>query len=117
MNKVFIYWDNSNIFIEAQYLADEMNHDFYSRYRVRLHFEIYYYLRMRIDLLKKHMPLGRYPRKWIGFGLVYEIRESKFPHLMIVEKRQRENNRSLISFYNVKWLMMYWIMNQPPSYC
>ena len=25
MKKVFIYWDNSNIFIEAQYLADKLN--------------------------------------------------------------------------------------------
>ena len=39
MKKIFIYWDNSNIFIEAQNLADEMNHDSYARYRVRLHFE------------------------------------------------------------------------------
>lgn len=39
MKKVFIYWDNSNIFIEAQFLADKLNHDFYARYRVRLHFE------------------------------------------------------------------------------
>ena len=39
LKNVFIYRDNSNLFIEAQNIADEMNHDFNARYRVRLHFE------------------------------------------------------------------------------
>ena len=39
MDKVFIYWDNSNIFIEAQRLAEERNNGPDARYRVRVHFD------------------------------------------------------------------------------
>ena len=38
MEKVFIYWDNSNIFISAQEVAMEREGDTAVRYRVRLHF-------------------------------------------------------------------------------
>ena len=38
MDKVFIYWDNSNIFHEAQRLADERNSGPDARYRVRVNF-------------------------------------------------------------------------------
>ena len=37
MDRVFIYWDNSNIFISAQQVAAEREGDA-ARYRVRLHF-------------------------------------------------------------------------------
>ena len=37
MEKVFVYWDNSNIFISAQQVAAEIEGDAV-RYRVRLHF-------------------------------------------------------------------------------
>ena len=39
MDSVFIYWDNSNIFLEAQRLAEERNGGPDARYRVRIHFE------------------------------------------------------------------------------
>ena len=39
MDRVFIYWDNSNIFHEAQRLADERQEGTGARYRVRIHFE------------------------------------------------------------------------------
>ncbi len=39
MDKVFIYWDNSNIFHEAQRLAMEHNRGPDARYRVRIEFE------------------------------------------------------------------------------
>ena len=39
MDKVFIYWDNSNIFLEAQRLAEERNEGPEARRRVRIHFE------------------------------------------------------------------------------
>ena len=39
MEKVFIYWDNSNIFIEAQRLAEEHNEGPDARRRVRIHFD------------------------------------------------------------------------------
>jgi hypothetical protein len=38
MDKVFIYWDNSNIFHEAQRIAEERNNGPDARYRVRVHF-------------------------------------------------------------------------------
>ena len=38
MDKVFIYWDNSNIFHEAQRLAEERNSGPDARYRVRINF-------------------------------------------------------------------------------
>ena len=39
MNSVFIYWDNSNIFYEAQRLAEEREQGPDGRYHVRIHFE------------------------------------------------------------------------------
>ncbi len=39
MDSVFIYWDNSNIFHEAQRLAEERENSPDARYRVRIDFE------------------------------------------------------------------------------
>ena len=39
MERVFIYWDNSNIFHEAQRLAEENAEGPGARYRVCVHFE------------------------------------------------------------------------------
>ena len=39
MDSVFIYWDNSNIFIEAQRLAEEHGAGPDARQRVRIHFD------------------------------------------------------------------------------
>ena len=39
MDKVFIYWDNSNIFHEAWRIADERNQSPNARYRVRINFD------------------------------------------------------------------------------
>ena len=39
MDHVFIYWDNSNIFHEAQRLAEERSEGLYARYRIRVHFD------------------------------------------------------------------------------
>ena len=39
MNGVFIYWDNSNIFHEAQRLAELRNEGVNARYRVRINFD------------------------------------------------------------------------------
>ena len=39
MGQVFIYWDNSNIFVEAQRLAEERNEYIDARYRVRINFD------------------------------------------------------------------------------
>ena len=37
--KVFVYWDNSNIFIEAQRLADDQEKSSNARQRARIHFD------------------------------------------------------------------------------
>ena len=39
MDSVFIYWDNSNIFHEAQRLAEERSGGMNARYRVRINFD------------------------------------------------------------------------------
>ena len=39
MEKVFIYWDNSNIFVEARRLAEEVNEGPGARYRLRINFD------------------------------------------------------------------------------
>ena len=39
MDSVFIYWDNSNIFHEAQRLAEELDEGPNARYRARIHFD------------------------------------------------------------------------------
>ncbi len=39
MERVFVYWDNSNIFHEAQRLAEKYREGPDARYRVRIHFE------------------------------------------------------------------------------
>jgi hypothetical protein len=39
MDRVFIYWDNSNIFHEAQRLAEEGTEGANARYRVRINFD------------------------------------------------------------------------------
>ena len=44
MNKVFIYWDNSNIFHDAQRFADARSEGANARYRVRIDFENLYRL-------------------------------------------------------------------------
>ena len=38
-DRVFIYWDNSNIYHEAQRLAEERNGSLDARYRVRINFQ------------------------------------------------------------------------------
>ena len=39
MDKVFIYWDNANIFHEAQRFAEELDEGPGARWRVRIHFD------------------------------------------------------------------------------
>jgi len=39
VNHIYVYWDNSNVFHEAQRLAEERNNSSNARYRVRIHFD------------------------------------------------------------------------------
>ena len=58
MNRVFIYWDNSNIFISAQYVAVEREGDAV-RYRVRVHF------RNLLELARSKRSNAHRRRQWI----------------------------------------------------
>ena len=61
MNEVFIYWDNSNIFIEAQRLAEIRNEHVDARYRVRINFENIYRLAHADRPVAKAMVAGSVP--------------------------------------------------------
>ena len=53
MDNVFIYWDNSNIFHEAQRLAEEQEGTPGARYLIRIHFE------HMMDLARAERPVKR----------------------------------------------------------
>lgn len=61
MGEVFIYWDNSNIFIEAQRIAEERNQHVDARYRVRIKFEKLLRLAHADRPLRKAMVAGSVP--------------------------------------------------------
>ena len=61
MQDVFIYWDNSNIFIEAQRLAEIRNDHVDARYRVRINFENLYRLAHSDRPVAKAMVAGSVP--------------------------------------------------------
>ena len=61
MSGVFIYWDNSNVFYEAQRLAEELNGDPSARYRVRIHFENLFRLAQADRSLEKAYAAGSIP--------------------------------------------------------
>ena len=61
MDSVFIYWDNSNIFHEAQRLAEEQDEGPGARYRVRIHFENLLRLAQADRPLQKAVAAGSVP--------------------------------------------------------
>ena len=61
MNRVFVYWDNSNIFHEAQRLAEERAEGPDARYRVRIHFENMLHLAHADRPLEKAVAAGSVP--------------------------------------------------------
>lgn len=61
MDNVFIYWDNSNIFHEAQRLAEEREEGEGARYRVRINFENMLRLANADRPLKKALAAGSVP--------------------------------------------------------
>lgn len=61
MDNVFIYWDNSNIFHEAQRLAEERDEGDGARYRVRINFENMLRLAHADRPLKKALAAGSVP--------------------------------------------------------
>ncbi len=61
MNSVFIYWDNSNIFHEAQRLAKERREGPNARYRVRINVDNILRLAHADRPLKKAFAAGYVP--------------------------------------------------------
>ena len=61
MDSVFIYWDNSNIFHEAQRLAEELNEGPGARYRVRVNFDNMLLLARAGRLVEKAIAAGSVP--------------------------------------------------------
>ena len=61
MERVFVYWDNSNIFHEAQRLATERNEGPHARYRVRVDFEKMLRLAHADRPLEKALAAGSVP--------------------------------------------------------
>lgn len=61
MDNVFIYWDNSNIFHEAQRLAEERGEGANARYRVRVNFDNMMRLAHADRYLKKAFAVGSVP--------------------------------------------------------
>ena len=61
MGEVFIYWDNSNIFIEAQRIAEERNDQVDARFRVRIQFANILRLAHADRPLRKAMVAGSVP--------------------------------------------------------
>ena len=61
MNKGSIYWDNSNIFHEAQRLAEEREGGPNARYRVRIHFDNLLRLAHADRLIERALAVGSVP--------------------------------------------------------
>ena len=61
MDEVFLYWDNSNIFLEAQRLAEERDEGPNARYRVRINFDNLLRLAQADRPLKKALAAGSVP--------------------------------------------------------
>ena len=61
MDEVFVYWDNSNIFVEAQRLADQFDEGPNARYRVRINFDNLLELAQAERPLKKALAAGSVP--------------------------------------------------------
>ena len=65
MDKIFLYWDNSNIFISAQDVAEEQE-GWGARSRVRIHFSA------MIGLVRRQRPIGR--ALAVGWSVPPELR-------------------------------------------
>ena len=61
MDEIFVYWDNSNIYHEAQRLAEESDEGPDARYRVRIHFDNLLRLAHADRQLRKAFAAGSVP--------------------------------------------------------
>ncbi len=61
MNEIFVYWDRSNLFHEAQRIAEEQKSTPGARYRVRIHFDNLMNLARADRPMKKAVAAGSVP--------------------------------------------------------
>ena len=74
MDEIFVYWDNSNIFHEAQRLAEERDEGPDARYRVRIHFDNLLRLAHADRQLRKAFAAGSVPPEMRGLWNRMEAR-------------------------------------------
>ena len=87
MEKVFIYWDNSNIFINAQRVAEKLESDAPdSRYRVRIHFENLFKLAARGRKVEKAHAVGSVPPE---LRAVWNQMEGTGIHVTLLERGEK----------------------------
>lgn len=67
MDKIFLYWDNSNIFISAQDVAAERE-GWGARSRVRIHFPAMVKLACRQRPIGRALAVGSVPPTWPALG-------------------------------------------------
>ena len=77
MNKVFIYWDNSNIFHEAQRLAEELEDGPGARWRVRIDFDNMLRLAHADRAMEKAFAAGSVPQRCGSCGIGWRAMASK----------------------------------------
>ena len=87
MERVFVYWDNSNVFHEAQRLAEERREGPGARYRVRIHFENLLRLAHADRPLEKALAAGSVPPE---MRQLWNRLESQGVEVRLVDRGSRE---------------------------
>ena len=108
MDSVFIYWDNSNIFHEAQRLAEERGEGPNARYRVRIHFDHMLCLAHADRPLKKALAAGSVPPE---MRQLWNRMESKGVevHCSTAVRQNVENRKCLTESCSYGCWKMHWI--------
>ncbi len=86
MERVFIYWDNSNIFHEAQRLAEEREGGL-ARYRVRIHFDNLLRLASADRPIERALAVGSIPPE---MRQLWNRLESSGIEVQLFDRRSRE---------------------------
>ena len=86
MERVFIYWDNSNIFHEAQRLAEEREGGL-ARYRVRIHFDNLLRLARADRPIERALAVGSIPPE---MRQLWNRLESSGVEVQLFDRRSRD---------------------------
>lgn len=93
MNRAFVYWDNSNIFHEAQRLAEERSESPDARYRVRIHFDNMLRLAHADRPLERAVAAGSIPPE---MRQLWNRMESSGVEVKLFDRRGREQSEQEI---------------------